>query len=146
MTTTAIFSFLLTFYYIQIFVENGDHWWVSWLTNATTYGIKPYRHTPNAEYRKLRMHSSVNMQSSMQAHTWLFYEGVTKSFRTGSLERKLQILHLSATRCSCITILWVSLASFAAISLYIASQRMFIVVSVYFVIESGNFWIHPRLY
>jgi len=23
---------------------------------------------------------------------------------------------------------------------------MFIVVSVYFVIESGNFWIHPRLY
>jgi len=26
MTTTAIFSFLLTFYYIQIFVENGDHW------------------------------------------------------------------------------------------------------------------------
>jgi hypothetical protein len=35
--------------------------------------------------------------------------------------------------------------SSAAITLCVASQRVFIVVSVYFVmIQSGNFWIHPR--
>jgi hypothetical protein len=35
--------------------------------------------------------------------------------------------------------------SFAAITLCVASQRMFIVVSVYFVMtQSGNFWVHPR--
>jgi hypothetical protein len=33
------------------------------------------------------------------------YEGVSKSFRTGRLERELQMVQLSATRCSCITIL-----------------------------------------
>jgi hypothetical protein len=41
----------------------------------------------------------------------------------------------SATRCSCIAILWVSLVSFAAITLCVASQRVFIVI-VYFVIVS----------
>jgi hypothetical protein len=30
------------------------------------------------------------------------YEGVTKSFRTGCLERELKVVQLSATRCSCI--------------------------------------------
>jgi hypothetical protein len=40
------------------------------------------------------------------------YKGVSKSFRTGRLERQLQMVQLSATRCSCITILWVSLVSF----------------------------------
>jgi hypothetical protein len=54
---------------------------------------------------------------------------------------------LSATRCSCITILWVSLVSFAAITRCVASQRVFIVVVVYFVISTqfGNFWIHPHI-
>jgi len=33
------------------------------------------------------------------------YEGVSKSFRTGHLERELRMVQLSATRCSCITIL-----------------------------------------
>jgi hypothetical protein len=32
------------------------------------------------------------------------YEGVSKSFRTGRLERELQMVQLSATRCSCIAI------------------------------------------
>jgi hypothetical protein len=64
------------------------------------------------------------------------YEGETKSFRTGRLEPELQMVQLSATRCSCIAILWVSLASFAAIIICVASQRVFIVVSVYFVIDS----------
>jgi hypothetical protein len=63
------------------------------------------------------------------------YEGVSKSLRTGPLERELQMVQLSVTRCSCIAILWVSLVSFAAITLCDASQRVFVVV-VYFVIES----------
>jgi hypothetical protein len=33
------------------------------------------------------------------------YEGVSKSFRTDRLERELQMVQLSATRCSCIAIL-----------------------------------------
>jgi hypothetical protein len=59
------------------------------------------------------------------------YKGVSKSFRTGRLERKLQMVQLSATRCS-----WVSLVSFAAIALCVASQRVFTVVSICFVIYS----------
>jgi len=43
---------------------------------------------------------------------------------------------LSATRCSCIAILWVSLVSFAAITLCVAFQRVFIVVGIYFFIDS----------
>jgi hypothetical protein len=35
----------------------------------------------------------------------LRYEGVTKSFRTGRRERVLQMVQLSATRCSSIAIL-----------------------------------------
>jgi hypothetical protein len=50
------------------------------------------------------------------------YEGVSKSFRTGRLERELQIVQLSATRCSCIAILCVSLVSFVAIILRIVYQ------------------------
>jgi hypothetical protein len=56
------------------------------------------------------------------------YDGVSKSFRTGRLERDLQMVQLSATRCSCIAILLVSIVSFAAITLRVASQRVFIVV------------------
>jgi hypothetical protein len=63
------------------------------------------------------------------------YEGVSKSFRTGHLERELQMVQLSATRCSCIAILWGSLVSFAAITLWVASQRVFTVAVVYFVID-----------
>jgi hypothetical protein len=62
------------------------------------------------------------------------HEGVSKSFWTGRLERELQMVQLSATRCSCIAILWVSLVSFAAITVCVASQREFIVV--YIVIDS----------
>jgi hypothetical protein len=47
------------------------------------------------------------------------------------------MVQLSATRCSCIAILWVSLVSFTAITLCVASQRVFVVVVVvYFVIDS----------
>jgi hypothetical protein len=65
--------------------------------------------------------------------------------KVSSLERELQMAQLSNGKCSCIDILWVSLTSFAAITLCVASQRVFIVVSVYFVMtQSGNFWILPR--
>jgi hypothetical protein len=67
--------------------------------------------------------------------TWA-YVGVSKSFRTGGVERKLRMVKLSATRCSYIAILWVSLVSFVAIAICVASQRVFIDVSVYFVIDS----------
>jgi hypothetical protein len=48
----------------------------------------------------------------------------------------MQMVWLSATRRSCIAILWVSLVNCATIILCIASQRVFIVVSVYFLINS----------
>jgi hypothetical protein len=36
--------------------------------------------------------------------------------------------------------------SFTAITLSVPSQRVFIIVSVYFVMtQSGNFWIHPLI-
>jgi hypothetical protein len=38
-------------------------------------------------------------------HTAYVYEGLSKSFRTGRLERQLQMVQLSATRCNCITTL-----------------------------------------
>jgi hypothetical protein len=49
------------------------------------------------------------------------------------------MVQLSATRCSCIAVLSVSLVSFADVTLCVASQRLFIVVVlvvVYFVIDS----------
>jgi hypothetical protein len=65
----------------------------------------------------------------------LLYEGVSKSFRTDRLEGELQMVQLSATRCSYIAILWVSLVSFVAITVFVASQRVFI-ISLYFVVDS----------
>jgi hypothetical protein len=74
------------------------------------------------------------------------YEGVSKSFRTGRLHWELQVVQLSATRCSCITILWVSLVSFVAVTLCVASQRVFIVLSLYFVIDSVRKHLDTALY
>jgi hypothetical protein len=75
------------------------------------------------------------------------YEGVSRSFRTGRLQRELQIVQLSATTCTCIATSWVSPVSFVTINLYIASQRVFIVVIVVYIAmtQSGNVWIHPRI-
>jgi len=44
------------------------------------------------------------------------YEGESKSFRNDRLKRELQMVQLSATRCSCI-IFWASLVSFATMTL-----------------------------
>jgi hypothetical protein len=65
----------------------------------------------------------------LSAH-FLTYEGISKSFRTGRLERELQMVNFSATRCSCIAILWVSVVSFAVVILSVVSQRVFIFVRV----------------
>jgi hypothetical protein len=54
------------------------------------------------------------------------------------------MVQLSATRCSCIAILWVSLVSFATITLYVATQWMFIVV--YFIIDSDRKLLDTALY
>jgi hypothetical protein len=70
------------------------------------------------------------------SHVKVTYEGVCKSFRTGRLERELQMVQLSATRCSSIAILCIILVSLAAITLCVASQRVFIFV--YFVIDSAR--------
>jgi len=56
------------------------------------------------------------------------YECLSKSFRTGRLERELRMVELPATRCSYFSILWVSLVSFATTTLRVAFQRVFIVV------------------
>jgi hypothetical protein len=56
------------------------------------------------------------------------------------------MVQFSATRCSCIAILWVSLLSFAAITLCVASQQVFIVVSVYFVIDSVRKLLNTHSY
>jgi hypothetical protein len=54
-----------------------------------------------------------------------------------------QMLQLFTTRCSCIAILWVSLVSFAAVTLRVSSQRVFIVNSLS--IQSENLWIYLRI-
>jgi hypothetical protein len=47
----------------------------------------------------------------------------------------------------CVAILWVSLVIFAVIILYVASQRVFIVVSEYFVIDSvRKLWSTPSYF
>jgi len=49
-----------------------------------------------------------------------YIESVSKSFRTGHQELELKKIQLSAIRCSCIAILWVSLVSYASITLRVA--------------------------
>jgi hypothetical protein len=71
------------------------------------------------------------------------YEGVSKSFRTGRLERELQMVQLSATRCSCI-ILWVSLESFATTTLCIASQRVIIIIIIIIIIYLFRYRLSPE--
>jgi hypothetical protein len=73
----------------------------------------------------------VCMSTHTHTHTHIYIRVYQKVYGLAT-----QSLELSATRCSCIAILWVSVVSFAAITLYVASQRVFIVVSIYFIIDS----------
>jgi hypothetical protein len=67
-----------------------------------------------------------------------FVRECIQKFPHDRLERELQIVQLSATRRNCVAIFfWVSLVNFAAITLHVASQRVFIVV-FYFVIDSAR--------
>jgi hypothetical protein len=74
-------------------------------------GIEP---TPNEIY-----HRAIHTTLQYRLH-----DGVSKSFRNERLQRELQMVQLSATRCSCITNLWVSLVRFASINLCVASHRV----------------------
>jgi hypothetical protein len=47
----------------------------------------------------------VRCEAVPRERQWRKYEDVSKSFRTGLLERELQMVQLSATRCSCIAII-----------------------------------------
>jgi hypothetical protein len=95
---------------------------------------KNYTHT--VKFIHLLLYISSCLNNGLLQYSTQIYEGVSKSFRTGRLERELQMIQLCATRYSCIAILWVNLVSFAAITLHVASQRVLIVVSIYFVIDS----------
>jgi len=66
----------------------------------------------------------------MLARSYNKYESVSKSFRIGRQERELQMVQLSATECSCVAILLMSLVNFVAITLCVASQGVFVVVYV----------------
>jgi hypothetical protein len=49
---------------------------------------------------------NINSGATVSQHiVILVYEGVSKSFRTGRLERELQMVQLSAIRCGCNAIL-----------------------------------------
>jgi len=53
------------------------------------------------------------------------------------------MVQLSATRCTCIALLWVSLMRFATTTLCVTSERVFVVVvSISLSTQSGNFWKH----
>jgi len=71
----------------------------------------------------------------VQGNTCL-YEDVSKSFRTGYLERDCKWYSSLPLGAVVSLFLSVSLVSFAATALYIASERVFIFVSIYFFIDS----------
>jgi hypothetical protein len=54
-------------------------------------------------FQKLLKTEQLNKMHRFDSHE--YYERVSKSFRTGRLERKPQTVQLSATRSSCIAIL-----------------------------------------
>jgi hypothetical protein len=104
-----LFSFYRTKRFITVFTT-ARHWFLSWARRIQST-------TPNSISLKIHLN------------------GVSTSFWTGRLERELQMVQLSVISCSCIAILWVSILRFAAITLCVVSQRVFI-LSVYFFIDS----------
>jgi hypothetical protein len=90
-----------------------------------------------------RMEKSTYLSELHNLYPTITYEDLSESFRTDRLERELQMVQLSATMCSCIAILWVSLVSFAAIAICVACQWVFIVLFVVdFVIDSVRKRLH----
>jgi hypothetical protein len=99
-------------------------------------------HLQNSQFITLLdiLHRQNEPVSAIVSEWSYIYEGIFKSFQTGHLQWELQMIQLSATRCNCIAILWVSLVSFATITLCVASQRLYIgvyiVVSLCLIIDS----------
>jgi len=89
--------------------------------------------------------SFIYRSSGLLRRVVMYYEGVSKSFRTGRQEREPQMVQLSAARRSCFGLLCVSLVSFATITLRVASWRVLIFVVVSLSTQSGKFWICPRI-
>jgi hypothetical protein len=82
--------------------------------------------------------------SQLSLHTHTHTGGCIQKFPDWPLVVRTAMVQLSATRCSCIAILWVSLVSFAARTLCFASQRVFIVV-ISLSTQSRNFRTYPRV-
>jgi hypothetical protein len=96
---------------------------VAWCSETLVSYIT--RRCPNPENNYLNPHHRENLKPGSQNdiqitkknYIYLFiyiyiislprsvYEGVSKSFRTGHLVQQLEMVELSATRCSCIAIL-----------------------------------------
>jgi len=64
--------------------------------------IECWRKLHNEELQKLYISEGI---SRVKKSRWKEYKGVSKRFRTGRLERELQMVQLSATRYNCIAIL-----------------------------------------
>jgi hypothetical protein len=96
------------FVYKQVFQFKHGHWNGYWVLNRAVCA-RTWHRTSCMELEATKCRT--------------IYKGVPKSSRTGRLERELQTVQLSATSCSCIAIFWVSLVSFAAITLCVAFQR-----------------------
>jgi hypothetical protein len=80
------------------------------------------------------MHACMHTYIHAYIHTYIHtYDGVSKRFRTSNLERELQMVQLSATRCSFIDILLVSLVSFTDNPLCCFSMSVY---CCYFLIDS----------
>jgi len=111
-----------------------------WLNIGPTRGKRPLMLDLLLVYPPCKVDWEHDASACHCSHSVWTYKGVSKSFWTGHLEQELQMVQLCATRCSCITILWVSLVNFAAITFCVASQWVFVVVCVYFVMtHSRNF-------
>jgi hypothetical protein len=124
-------------------------WWVKWVRGEgltlQTKGHEPFVFCVYLLFCKIPTYQWISEKTmKFISHAFIpasnrFFrnsnrtEGVSKSFRTGRLERELQMVQLFATRCSCIAILWVSLVSSATITLCVASRQVFV---VYLVIDS----------
>jgi hypothetical protein len=66
------------------------------------------------------------------------YEGVSKSFWTSRLKRELQMVQFSATRWNCIAILWLSLVSFAAMTICVESRDSSVVIALGYGLHDRN--------
>jgi hypothetical protein len=102
------------------------------VTNAWNYNSTP----PYVFMVWCLVKYTIRLHVMVLSETSVYMRSVSKSFRTGRLEPEQQMIQLSTSRCSCTAILWVSLVSFASITLCFAPQRDFIFVVVYFVIDS----------